>query len=67
MPDPSLLTPAELRVVSYLAEAWNEFVYLETIHQDDQREFREIIHAAQNLVMARPVKRQLNQKPDEHL
>jgi len=47
----------ELMVVSHLVLAWNEFVELEILHQDDQDEFRRAIHAAQRIIMARPIQR----------
>lgn len=47
------LTNDEARVLSLLAEAWNEFVRLEVQHPCDTAEFMTAIHAAQNIVMAR--------------
>ena len=54
MPD-LLLTEEERRVVDTLAEAWNAFLELKPVHPDDNQEFRQAIHAAQNIIMARPV------------
>lgn len=50
-----LLTEGERQVVNALADAWNAFLELKPVHPDDQVEFRQAIHAAQNIVMARPV------------
>lgn len=51
------MTPEESEVVARLAEAWNLFVRLPTIHPSDQAEFAHAIHQAQNIVLARPVLR----------
>lgn len=59
-PSTSLLSATEDSVVSKLAEAWNEFVRLESVHPDESTEFRRAIHAAQHIIMARPVQRQFN-------
>ena len=55
-----LLSKEELKVVSLLSSAWNEFVVLERLHPDESGEFRQAIHAAQCIIMARPVQRQFN-------
>jgi len=55
-----LLSVAEESVVSRLADAWNEFVRLEPVHPDETVEFRRAIHAAQQIIMARPVQREFN-------
>jgi hypothetical protein len=59
-PSTSLLSVAEDSVVSRLADAWNEFVRLDSVHPDESTEFRRAIHAAQLIIMARPVQRQFN-------
>ena len=56
----TLLSAPEDSVVSRLADAWNEFILLESVHDDHVTEFRRAIHAAQYIVMARPVQRQFN-------
>lgn len=43
-----------------LVSAWNIFVDLPALHPDERAEFRAAIHAAQAIIMARPVQRQLN-------
>jgi hypothetical protein len=43
----------ETIVLNLLAEAWNNFLTLPVLHPDDQHEFREAIHQAQNIVLAR--------------
>lgn len=53
-------TKDEKEVVMKLAEAWNAFLLLPTEHSDDVDEFRRIIHAGQEKVMARPARRALN-------
>lgn len=60
-----LLSVEELRVVSLLAHAWNAFVALETLHPDEQNEFRAVIHLGQKLIMARPVQREFNSNNDQ--
>jgi hypothetical protein len=51
------LTEQEEAVVTKLAEAWNAFVKLEELHAAHVPEFRRAIHAAQYIVMCRPVAR----------
>lgn len=58
----SLLTPEEQQVMRALAQAWNAFIALPILHEWDQREFMTIIHSAQEIVMSRPVKRQLSKQ-----
>lgn len=50
------LLPKEQAVLDALAKAWNEFVGLDVLNDDDLAEFRHGIHALQNMVMARPVR-----------
>jgi hypothetical protein len=51
------LTAVERRALDALAVAWNEFVCLPVEHPDDQLEFRQAIHRAQNIVLSRPTRR----------
>ena len=51
------MTEAEQVVVDALAIAWNAFLVLPAEHDDDQDEFRRMIHAAQEKVLARPARR----------
>lgn len=59
---PEGITTEEHNVVNLLAEAWNRFIDLPVQHSDDVHEFRRIIHAAQEKVLARPALRALNAK-----
>lgn len=52
-----LLTAEEMAVLDKLAEAWNLFVDLPFQHPAHNQEFMHAIHAAQHLVMSRPVSR----------
>lgn len=54
----SLLTKEELEVLDHLGEAFNRFQALPTIHPRDLPEFVLAIHAAQNIVLARPALRE---------
>lgn len=51
----------EKAVLYALADAWNKFLYLPVEHSDDIDEFRRIIHAAQEKILARPARRALNE------
>ncbi len=55
-----MLTEQERLVVTKLAEVWNEYVKLPREHPDDDDEFRESMHRAQLLVLARPGRREFN-------
>lgn len=48
------LTGGESTSLKLLAQAWDEFVQLPAAHPDDVEEFRRAIHAAQNIILARP-------------
>lgn len=61
----ALLTDAEERLLQFLGEAWNQFAQLPELHPCDRQEFVAAIHAAQNIVMARPVMRALKEKQHE--
>lgn len=50
------LSEAERACMTYLVQAWNAFVVCPVLHPDDQAEFRAAIHAAQNIVLARPAR-----------
>lgn len=54
-----MITPAELALVDRLGECWDDFLALPVMHGDDRREFRTLIHQAQEKVLARPTLRQL--------
>lgn len=40
----------EFCVMSHLTSAWNHFVEIPDMREDDKKEFRDAIHAAQNLI-----------------
>ena len=48
------LISQETVVLNALADAWNQFLKLEELHEWDRTEFMHAIHAAQHIVMARP-------------
>lgn len=50
----SNLTKEEQDVMFKLADAWNGFVKLDLLHRSDREDFMRAIHAAQNIVLARP-------------
>lgn len=54
------MTDDEKAVVLLLAEAWNAFLKLPVDHGDDTTEFRHAIHRAQEKVMARAGRREMN-------
>lgn len=56
------LLKKEQMVLDALAIAWNEFVGLEVLNDDDLGEFRHGIHALQNMVMSRPVRAALKRQ-----
>jgi hypothetical protein len=56
----SHLDSDEKAVLDHLADAWNSFVKLQSVHPEEQSDFRFSIHAAQAIVMARPAQRQEN-------
>lgn len=53
-----LLTYDEQVVIDRLADAWNKFLTLPEVHSADKTEFMAHIHAAQNIIMSRPVIRE---------
>lgn len=52
----------ERAVVEKLAEAWNLFVALPSLHQWEKQEFMHAIHSAQTMVMARPEQALINKE-----
>lgn len=50
-------TAAELAVLEHLVAAWSSFAALPIEHADDVHEFRQVIHAAQMQILARPARR----------
>ena len=64
----SLLCEREHAVINNLVASWNEWMKLEPLYEEEAEEFRRAIHAAQSIVMARPVQREMNsdfKKADE--
>jgi hypothetical protein len=61
--EPPILTPEEWDVYSLLSEAWNRFIELPIYHRQDHIEFAQSVNALKNIVMSRPVCREL-QKQD---
>lgn len=55
----SLLSHEEWDVYSKLSEAWNLFIKLEKLHVQDNIEFMHHINALKNILMSRPVAREL--------
>lgn len=55
-----MITPAELELVEALGRCWDGFLALPDMHPDDRREFRTLIHHAQEKVLARSALRQLD-------
>lgn len=47
----------ELDTLQALTAAWNSFAKLYVLHPSERDEFMRAIHAAQNIVMSRPVLR----------
>lgn len=54
----TLLTDDEQKALDTLADAWNLFVALPILYGQDRQEFMLAIHAAQNIILARPVLRE---------
>jgi hypothetical protein len=54
------ITPEERKIVHYLAACWNAFTLLPVEHKQDQAEFCQLIHAAQDKVLARAGRREIN-------
>jgi len=47
------LTPEEIAVIEKAGELYNDFVKLEVMHTADCSEITALIHAIQNMIMAR--------------
>lgn len=54
------LTDDERAIAILLGKAWDAFLRLPVEHGDDLTEFRHAIHRAQDMVLARPGRRQIN-------
>lgn len=54
-----LLSDDEIQITQKLGEIWGLFLELPQLHPDDEDEFRFAIHAAQNIILARPGCRQV--------
>lgn len=65
----SLLTADEWEVYEFLTEAWNHFVKLEILFIGDRTEFSEHINALKNIVMSRPVVKEVRDQgyPEDQL
>ena len=50
--------------LTQLIIAWNIFVDLPPLHPREREEFMAAIHAAQAIIMARPIQRELNSAGD---
>lgn len=61
----SLLSEQEWEVYSHLSEAWNKFIKLELLHPNDNPEFAFYINGAKNILMSRPVERELKLQGSE--
>lgn len=54
------MTDAERAIVLALGRVWDDYLLLPVEHPNDREEFLRAIHAAQEKVLARPARRQLN-------
>lgn len=54
------LTREEGLVLNMLGDAWDMFIQLPEQHPAHNQEFMQAIHAAQRIVMCRPIERQLD-------
>lgn len=55
----SLLSEEEWEVYNTLSQAYNSYILLERLHMVDQIEFSQGINACKNILMSRPVAREL--------
>lgn len=62
----SRLSDGEIKVVEHLVAAWNAYLLLPVEHGNDRPEFCHIIHRAQDHVLARSGRRQINALPKEN-
>jgi hypothetical protein len=53
------MTQQEIELVRILALAWDAFLALPVDHCEERTEFRRLIHAAQDMIAARPTYRNL--------
>jgi hypothetical protein len=63
--DSKLLNKQEQEIMGLLTEAWKRFVSMSTLHTDEPNEFKNAIHQAQLVIMARPVQREFNQSMEK--
>ena len=61
----SRLTDDERAIAILLGKAWDAFLRLPVEHGDDLAEFRHAIHRAQDMVLARPGRRQINSTAEQ--
>jgi hypothetical protein len=48
------LTDEEIKCAQLLGDAWNLHQKLPQVHSSDEQDFAAAIHAAQNIILARP-------------
>ena len=58
----NLLSSEEQHVVDLLAETWDAFLKLDSVHVSHIGDFNTAIHSAQRIVMSRPVHREWESK-----
>lgn len=58
--DQKIITQDESECLELLKDAWNVYVTLPVLHEQNNVEFMRAIHAAQYIVMSRPAFRELN-------
>lgn len=51
------MTDEEFAVLDLLSSAWNKYLALPKVHDDDQADFRRAINAAQNIIAYRVARR----------
>jgi len=56
------VTSEEEAVVSLLAQAWNAFLALPLEHPCERHDFCNVVHQAQNIVLGRAGRRQINRE-----
>lgn len=61
-PKLAALTIGEQEVMTALASAWNRFLKLPVLHESDNEEFMRAVHAAENIILARPALRFVDKK-----
>lgn len=54
----NLLSKEEKEIIVKLGQCWSGFLKLEELYPNDKQEILQYIHAAQNIIMARPIKRE---------